>query len=287
MKYTACLREGEALLRKAGCPEAEADARELLLFAADLSLPEYGTRLFEEVPAETERRYNKLLLERAARKPLAYITERAPFYGRYFFVSPEVLIPGYDTETLIEEALSHLKSGFRVLDLCTGSGCIPVTLCLEGPSGCAYDASDISPGALCVAAKNAEKYGAGVNFIFSNLFAAIDGFYDIITANPPYVESDEIPGLMEEVSCYEPRLALDGGPDGLAFYRAISGEAGRHLVPGGRLILEIGFRQAEAVAAILKADGYEDVRVLRDLAGRDRVLSAVFGQVFSGRKHDG
>lgn len=276
MTGRALVREGEEVLAAAGVKEPGYDARALFLFAAQLTLTDYVRSADGEVPEEVRAAFSSYCARRAEGEPLQYITGSAPFYGRDFYVDEGVLIPRFDTETLIEAVLPRMKRGMRVLDLCTGSGCIPVTLALEGPGETEVTGSDISEAALRVAGINASRLGADVRFIRSDLFLQISGRYDIITANPPYIRSADIDRLDKEVRLYEPRTALDGSEDGLLFYRRIAGDAGAHLVPGGLLAFEIGADQAEDVRAVMKDSGFCDLTVFKDLAGLDRVVLGVW-----------
>ena len=276
MTGRALVREGEEVLAAAGVKEPGYDARALFLFAAQLTLTDYVRSADGEVPEEVRAAFSSYCERRAVGEPLQYITGSAPFYGRDFYVDEGVLIPRFDTETLIEAVLPRMKRGMRVLDLCTGSGCIPVTLALEGPGETEVNGSDISEAALRVAGINASRLGARVRFIRSDLFLQISGRYDIITANPPYIRSADIDRLDKEVRLYEPRTALDGSEDGLLFYRRIAGDAGAHLVPGGLLAFEIGADQAEDVRAVMRDSGFCDLTVFKDLAGLDRVVLGVW-----------
>ena len=276
MTGRALVREGEEVLAAAGVKEPGYDARALFLFAAQLTLTDYVRSADGEVPEEVRAAFLLFCKRRAEGEPLQYITGSAPFYGRDFYVDEGVLIPRFDTETLIEAVLPRMKRGMRVLDLCTGSGCIPVTLALEGPGETEVNGSDISEAALQVAGINASRLGAEVRFIRSDLFLQISGRYDIITANPPYIRSADIDRLDKEVRLYEPRTALDGSEDGLLFYRRIAGDAGAHLVPGGLLAFETGADQAEDVRAVMRDSGFCDLTVFKDLAGLDRVVLGVW-----------
>ena len=276
MTGRALVREGEEVLAAAGVKEPGYDARALFLFAAQLTLTDYVRSADGEVPEEVRAAFSSYCERRAEGEPLQYITGSAPFYGRDFYVDEGVLIPRFDTETLIEAVLPRMKRGMRVLDLCTGSGCIPVTLALEGPGETEVTGSDISEAALRVAGINASRLGADVRFIRSDLFLQISGRYDIITANPPYIRSADIDRLDKEVRLYEPRTALDGSEDGLLFYRRIAGDAGAHLVPGGLLAFETGADQAEDVRAVMRDSGFCDLTVFKDLAGLDRVVLGVW-----------
>lgn len=266
---------GEKLLSLAGCPESEADARLLLFFVMGWDLSEYA--LHGSSPCSPEKRevYADLIERRMRREPVQYIMGYTSFYGYDFYVTPDVLIPRFDTETLVEAVLPCVKNGDRILDMCTGSGCIPIVLYLElTRSGrhVTITASDISEAALLVAEKNAARLGAEITILKSDLFERIQGSYDIITVNPPYIETEIIGTLDPEVRLYEPNLALDGCEDGLFFYRKIVEEAGRHLAPGGLLALEIGADQSSAVEALMRDALFGDVRTVRDLAGNDRCV---------------
>lgn len=266
---------GEKLLSLAGCPESGADARLLLFFVMGWDLSEYA--LHGSSPCSPEKRevYADLIERRMRREPVQYIMGYTAFYGYDFYVTPDVLIPRFDTETLVEAVLPCVKNGDRILDMCTGSGCIPIVLYLElTRSGrhVTITASDISEAALLVAEKNAARLGAEITILKSDLFERIQGSYDIITVNPPYIETEIIGTLDPEVRLYEPNLALDGCEDGLFFYRKIVEEAGRYLAPGGLLALEIGADQSSAVEALMRDALFGDVRTVRDLAGNDRCV---------------
>ncbi len=222
-------------------------------------------------------------------EPLQYVTGRAPFMGRYFTVNRAVLIPRLDTETLYAEAKKRIKllkaahgSGrtLRVLDMCTGSGIIAVTLKAEHPE-LDVIAADISGEALAVAAENAKLNGAAdITFIESDLFECVPlkddrDRYDLIVSNPPYVSAEELTGLPRAVVDFEPEIALYGGVDGLEFYRRIVAAAEKYLAPGGWLCFETGDTQTAEVGALLAAAGFTDVTVTKDLAERDRVVCGV------------
>lgn len=265
-----------------------------LLEEADIDNPSYdGWALFEEATGMNRVKYlleqkrviadnEEQLLEqyvarRLAREPLQHILGYAYFYGRKYNVSPAVLIPRHDTEVVVEAALGRLRAGSRVLDMCTGSGCIGITVALECVSA-RVDAVDISPQALEVAKCNAGELGADVKFFHSDLFENLkkDILYDMIISNPPYIPTKVIEGLSREVREYDPMLALDGSEDGLLFYRRIVDEARNYLRPGGEIVFEIGHDQADSVGALLADAGYSDIYIKKDLSGLDRVAGAIW-----------
>lgn len=276
MTFRQLLREGADALKHAGISEAEYDARSLLYEAFDMNLADYLFRAEEEADPEASGRFRALIGRRCLREPLQYILGTAPFYGRDFLVEEGVLIPRFDTETLVEGLCGFLAPGMRLLDLCTGSGCILLTLLLEGPEGMEGTGSDISEKALEIAGKNAERLNVRADFVKSDLFEKISGTYDIITANPPYIRSGEIASLAPEVAAYEPRPALDGGGDGLSFYRRIAKEAPSYLHEGGILGFEIGYDQSEDVAELMKENGFGSIRVRRDLGWNTRAVIGTY-----------
>ena len=219
-----------------------------------------------------------LVERRRAREPVAYILGEREFYGRSFLVTRDVLIPRPDTETLVDVALAFLRANSvagPVADLCTGSGAVALTLAAE----CAERtlvATDVSPLALAMAEQNRARLGLGerVSLRLGDLFDALAGEprFACITINPPYIGAGELATLDADVRDFEPRLALDAGTDALSFYRRIADKAARHLVPGGALMVEVGYGQAEAVSALFAAAGLHDLRVQRDLGGVDRVV---------------
>lgn len=220
----------------------------------------------------------ELVKRRRSHEPIAYLRGYREFYGREFKVDRRVLIPRPDTEALVDVALarsSHVSLSMRMLDLCTGSGCVAVSVARQRPTGKVV-ASDLSPDALAVARDNALRLGAyNMAFVESDLFANIQGKFDVITANPPYILTSDIEGLQPDIKEFEPRLALDGGADGLDLVRRIVERAPDHLVPGGVLALEIGVGEAAATQALLEARGFTEVRADRDYAKIDRVVSGL------------
>ena len=261
---------GAAYLAAAGREEAAQTARLLLCHVLNFNFTDYVLAREDLLSPRDTARYEELLTRRASGVPLQYLTREQNFCGLSLYVDERVLIPRQDTECLVEEVLRDGARG-ELLDLCTGSGCIPLALLKHGNFSCALGA-DISAEALAVAAENRVRTGLPLELRQSDLFTEIPERFDVITANPPYIESAEIESLSVEVRDHEPRLALDGAADGLAFYRRLAAESGAHLKPGGRLYLEIGMSQGAAVASLLEAAAFSDIQIIRDLAGRDRIV---------------
>ena len=263
-------RRGAETLAAAGREEAAQTARLLLCHVLNFNFTDYVLAREDLLSPRDAARYEELLTRRASGVPLQYLTREQNFCGLSLYVDERVLIPRQDTECLVEEVLRDGARG-ELLDLCTGSGCIPLALLKHGNFSCALGA-DISAEALAVAAENRARTGLPLLLRQSDLFSEIPERFDVITANPPYIESAEIESLSVEVRDHEPRLALDGAADGLAFYRRLAAESGAHLKPGGRLYLEIGMSQGAAVASLLEAAAFSDIQIIRDLAGRDRIV---------------
>lgn len=272
MTYQEALRYGQIRLIAAGVLEVESDAWLLMSAVCRIDRNFYYVYGNEEMKEEQEKEYMALLEKRAERIPLQYITGEQDFMGLTFKVNPGVLIPRQDTEILVEEALKAVTPGMEVLDLCTGSGCIAVSLAKFVP-GAKVQGVDISPEALKVSEENARRNGVNVHFFLSDMFGQVEGKFDVIVSNPPYIPTGEIQGLMPEVKDFEPRLALDGKEDGLWFYRILAGEGKKYLKPGGTLMVEIGCDQGKDVSRIFKDNGYCDIKVRKDLAGLDRVVT--------------
>ncbi|MCI5649628.1 MAG: peptide chain release factor N(5)-glutamine methyltransferase [Fusicatenibacter sp.] len=266
------LESGILYLQECGIDDATRDAWLLMEHVSGIDHSIYYAHSSDEMDPDQYRKYRELLEKRGMHIPLQYLTGKAWFYGLCFHVNESVLIPRQDTEILVEEALHHLENGDRVLDLCTGSGCILTAILHEKPK-CTGTGADISPEALQIAEENAAYLGERVHFVQSDLFLALEETYDLIVSNPPYIRTQVIKELMPEVKDYEPRLALDGKADGLHFYRRIIADAHRYLREGGYLCLEIGYDQGEEVRKLMNAAGYSDVIVQKDLAGLDRVVS--------------
>jgi release factor glutamine methyltransferase len=267
------LREATARLQAAGVDGAARDARRLLAHALGIAPDVLAGRMADEVPEAARASFAALVARRAAREPVSHLTGLRAFWGRDFRVTRDVLDPRPETETLVALALAAPFA--RVLDLGTGSGCILVTLLAERP-GAQGVGTDISPAALLVAGENAARHGVAERVVLtpSDWFGDIGGRYDLIVSNPPYIAAAEMAGLAPEVRNHEPRGALTDEGDGLSAYRAIAEGAGRFLVPGGRLLVEIGPAQGPAVSRLFAAAGLERVAVHPDLDGRDRVVAA-------------
>ena len=274
MTYSELMSAGIRMLTEAGFEEARTDVRMLVCHACGTELTELLLNAGLNVPHKQEQRFFSMLERRLKHEPVQYITGEQEFCGIKFHVRPGVLIPRPETE-LLAEAVFRSASGKRVLDLCTGSGCIAVTVAkLGSPSFVA--AADCSEAALKIAKENAALQDAEISFFCGDLFEPVEGTYDIIVSNPPYIKSGIIRELMTEVRDFEPELALDGKADGLYFYRRICAEAKEYLNPGGRLMFEIGYDQGTEVSELLITEGYTGVEVKQDYAGLDRMVFAVW-----------
>lgn len=273
MTGTEAQAQGARMLAAAGVACPRTDARVLLAHAAGVSRDRLVLLGDQMISDDTAEAYERLLRLRSARVPVSQITGRREFYGRQFKVTPDVLDPRPDTETLIEVALRRRFQ--RLLDLGTGSGCILLTLLAERGEATGLG-TDISDRALAIAAQNAETLGVAARsrFKVSNWFQGIAGEFDLIVSNPPYIAQSEMAGLEPELRDHEPRMALTPGGDGLAAYRIIAAGLGAHLSPGGRVLLEIGPVQAEAVMALLAGAGLTAISVHPDIDGRNRVVEA-------------
>lgn len=279
------LAEGTARLESAGIGEAALDARYLLMEAFGLSAGSFLIRRMDEVrDEEAKLRFEEMLEKRCRRIPLQYILGSQMFMGLEFQVDERVLIPRQDTEDLVELILrEHPEKEKKILDMCTGSGCIAISLAKLGGYH-QVTAVDISEGALEVTKKNADRLIPDAPFdrIQSNLYEkeeeilkkAADG-YEVIVSNPPYIPTEVIEGLQPEVRDFEPKLALDGTADGLHFYRILARESGRFLKKGGSLYLEIGHDQGESVSGLLESAGYREIRVIKDTPGLDRIVTGI------------
>lgn len=266
---------GKERLTGANVPEADLDAWYLLEWCTGVSRSHYLAYPEETISPEQEEQYRETLARRAQRVPLQQITGEQEFMGLSFLVNEHVLIPRQDTEILVEETAKFLQDGMRYLDLCTGSGCILLSLKTLRP-GAEGEGADLSPEALKVAGKNRERLGLEARLTESDLFDKIEGTFDVIVSNPPYIKREEIESLMDEVRLHEPYMALDGHEDGLYFYRRIATEAPGYLKKGGGLFLEIGWDQGESVSELLRQQGFSDIKVVKDLAGLDRVVEGYY-----------
>ena len=271
MEYAALYKEGSKQLKNAGITEAELDARLLLQEVCGTDRNDLLVHGNAEVQEEKEKQYRQMLCKRCGHIPLQHILGYQEFMGLRFQVNENVLIPRQDTEILVEEVMRELHAGMHILDLCTGSGCILLSL-LRYSNDCQGTGSDLSEKALIVARENARRLSLEASFVQGDLFENITGRFEVIVSNPPYIRHSEIASLMEEVRKHDPMMALDGGEDGLAFYRRIIKEAGGYLYPGGKLFLEIGWDQAKEVSELLQQAGYLDILVSKDYAGHDRVV---------------
>ena len=298
-------KEGNHILSEAGIEEAILDSRYLLEWVLQCNHSYLLLNPNSLVTVEQEQQYRTAILERKGHKPLQYIVGEQEFMGYSFLVNEHVLIPRQDTEILVETVLKHMQecmetaSGcenlqedteadtvYKILDMCCGSGCIGISLWKkinEKQQGmCQVIASDISSEALEVTRENAKRLKADVEIIKSDLFQAIKGKFHILVSNPPYIPSKVVDTLMPEVREHEPRLALDGSPDGLFFYRNIIEQAKDYLEEEGYVFFEIGFDQAEDVRKIFVDAGFEQVMIKQDLAGLDRVI---YAKLPAGKNH--
>ena len=260
-------------LQQMEVPDADIDAWYLLSYVTGLDRAAFFLHGDEPMAEPDMIRYRDLVTKRGERIPLQHLTGEQEFMGLDFHVNEHVLIPRQDTECLVERVLPYVD-GKRVLDVCTGSGCIAIAITKLGKPFIVHGV-DIFEEALAVARQNATELNASIELFAGDLMTRMDGQYDVIVSNPPYISPSVIEGLMPEVRLHEPMLALDGGQDGLEFYRRIAGQAVTRLAPNGRLFLEIGCEQAAAVAEILQKQGYREVQVFQDLAGKDRIVQCI------------
>lgn len=279
--YKDAVRYGARVLANAHIDNADYDALELLLYITGIDRTRYLIDATQQLDDVSLKRYLEVITKRAHHVPLQHIMGYTYFYGRKYMVNEHVLIPRQDTEVLVDEVMKLTSDSSRVLDMCTGSGCIIISLAAAGHTAeCEYGAVgvDISDKAIEVAEYNSKLNGVSyVEFVKSNMFAELRDTgvkFDVIVSNPPYIPTKDIRELSDEVKLHDPLLALDGDEDGLKFYRAITRNAGDYLNKGGYLCYEIGYNQAQDVSDILLSCGYNDIRVVKDLAGLDRVVIA-------------
>ena len=280
MTYRECYEQGCRTLQAAGIEEAALDARLLLETVCGTDRNDLLVHGEQPVAPEAEEKYLNWIRQRAEHIPLQQLTGEQGFMGLTFNVNEHVLIPRQDTEILVEEVLKELHDGMRVLDMCTGSGCILLSL-LHYSNDCEGLGVDLSAEALEVAGRNVLKVltpekAEHAHFLQSDLFEKVEGKFEIIVSNPPYIASAEVEKLMPEVRDHEPRMAQDGTEDGLYFYRRIIEEAGKYLVSSGMLFFEIGYDQGQAVSELMRTEGYCEVQVVQDYAGLDRVVFGTY-----------
>lgn len=271
MTYREAVEFGTKCLTDAGVPDAALDAWYLLQMVCRIERSYYYVHREEDITQDAQKEYEIAVQKRAEHIPLQYIIGEQEFMGLRFKVNSNVLIPRQDTETLVEQVLKIVKPGMKVLDLCTGSGCVLISVLKNAPELTGVG-SDISKTALLVAKENAKMHEVDADWIRSDLFDNITETFDVIMANPPYIPTGEILSLMPEVRDFEPENALDGGADGLDFYRKIAGQVKDYLNPGGYVYMEIGYDQGEAVSELMRNAGFTEVEVIKDLARNDRVV---------------
>lgn len=272
MTYKEALEKGTLLLESEKIADAKIDAWLLLAYVSQLTKAKYFLKKNEKIDDITLYKYKDALLKRAGHTPLQHITGEQDFMGITFWVNEHVLIPRQDTETLVEEALKVIPSGSHILDLCTGSGCVIISLVVHG-QGITGMGVDISEDALNVARDNGMRLvGKKVVFEQGDLWSGVHGKFNAIVSNPPYIPSAVVEQLETEVKDHEPRIALDGTEDGLFFYRQIVSRAPEYLTDNGWLLVEIGYDQGPDVYALFIEAGFKDVKVIKDLAGNNRVV---------------
>ncbi len=300
MTMQEAYQQGEKLLVQAQIPDARLDAWYLLEHVTGVSRAMYYSMPDKELSEKQAEQYSDFISRRAAHIPLQHLTGEQEFMGLTFRVNEHVLIPRQDTELVVEEALKIMESrseaeypagkaddsekrDFRILDMCTGSGCILLSVLYHagrdkkcGNLKMAGTGADISEEALKTAQINAELLNIEAEFIHSDLFDAVEGKFELIVSNPPYIRTDEISKLQDEVRGHDPWIALDGKEDGLYFYRKIISVAGGYLSDGGYLVFETGFDQADAVSTLMKDAGFRNIMVKKDLAGLDRAVIGVY-----------
>ena len=268
------INKAQNTLEAAGIADSQVDSWLLAEFVFGITRAKYYTNMQMTVDRKSAEKYNELVNQRAGHIPLQHLVGTQEFMGFTFKVNENVLIPRQDTELLVENVADCLGNGERtVLDMCTGSGCIAVSIDRLSKDS-KVTAVDISEKALEVAQENNRFNNANVTFIQSDLFTNVTGRYDIIVSNPPYIRTDEIPKLMEEVKSHEPVMALDGMEDGLYFYKKICNEASDYLNDNGKIFFEIGYDQGDDVSEILRQNRFCNIEVLKDLSGNDRVVIA-------------
>lgn len=270
---------GKEQLETVNIEDAVLDSWYLLEWATGVTKARYYMEPEKILSEKEEKQYLEGVERRSKRVPLQHITGEQEFMGLKFLVNEHVLVPRQDTEVLVEEGLKRIRPNQSILDMCTGSGCIIISLeqlSQKDYSGyrCTFTGVDISEQALLKAGENVKLHEAKVELKQSDLFANVEGKYDMIISNPPYIRTSVIEGLEEEVKCHDPFIALDGKEDGLYFYRRIVDEGREYLKDGGWLLFEIGHDQREEVMALMENSGYAEISAKKDLAGLDRVVMA-------------
>ncbi len=268
------LINGRNYLKEKNIADYDLDAWFLMAYYFKIDRMKYFIDPKKIISLEDYEAYIKLIKQRASKIPLQHITGEQEFMGLSFLVSKDVLIPRQDTEILVEEVLK-VSTGKEILDICTGSGCIIISLSKLGDIKKGIGV-DISKDALKIANQNKIRLEAEVSFIQSDLFEEVEGKYDIIVSNPPYIATHEIKNLSDEVKLHDPFIALDGKEDGLFFYRRIIESLSEYLNVDGRVFFEIGYDQGESVSNLLRENGYSEIEVIKDLAGLDRVVKATY-----------
>ena len=295
MTYQEAYKKAVRNLNENQISDAESDAWILMEHVTGMNRTRYYVDGFDEMDPEDEKQYFELIGKRLQRIPVQHLTGIQEFMGMAFMVNEHVLIPRQDTEILVEEAENsprirgeefgdeareefpeelirrEIPGNIEVLDMCTGSGCIIISMKKRNPE-LVCTAVDVSEEALAVARENARRLGADVEFIKSDMFSEIQGQFDIIVSNPPYIPTDVIATLMPEVAEFEPREALDGRGDGLYFYSKILEQCKNYMKPDGYVLFEIGCKQGDSVSTMMRLAGFSEVHVIKDLARNDRVV---------------
>ena len=275
MKYREIYELGCLKLKAADISDYKTDARLLLEYVCGTTYGDLFSKGDDEVGEDKAREYDLLLAKRSGHVPLQHLTGSQEFMGLNFFVNENVLVPRADTETLVEVVLKELHDGMRVLDMCTGSGCILLSL-LKFSNDCEGVGSDISDKALEVATRNAEALGLDATFVQGDLFENVEGKFDILVSNPPYIRTCEIEELMPEVRDHDPFIALNGHETGIYFYEKIVKAAPDFLNRGALAAFEIGCDQGREVSELMVANGYKNVEVINDLCGNPRVVKGFY-----------
>lgn len=280
MTLRECIQHGENVLKNAGIEDYSSDVRVLAMYAFDMDYTGLLMQAFTELPEAKVRHFMRCVERRKEHYPCQYITGSQAFMGYVFQTAEQVLIPRPETEILVERALQMTEKiqPCHLLDVCCGSGCIGISYILKRREmGCENDCVtfvDISDAAIRLTKENCDKLDVRGNVIQSDLFEKIEGKYNVIASNPPYIRTGDIDALMDEVRVFEPKLALDGGASGLDFYDRIIRKAGNYLYDGGLLLFEIGYDQFEDIRGLLVDAGYTDIECIKDYAGLDRVVTA-------------